>query len=125
MNNLKFRIWDAYLKKMTIRNAAALKLLTERFDEGYWYDEPEPPDSEEILTEEQIAALPTESLRKQQLIKLRLYKQDLERYERELGDFQLIQKAVQTKDAALSYKLLMRRTNYEYENITIEELEEI
>ena len=117
------RYFDASTEEL--RNAAALKLLTERFDEGYWYYKPNPPDDTLILSAEQIVQLPTEVLRNQEAAKLRQYKRDFAEYEKEVEDHQLIQKAVQTKDAALAYKLLKRRIDYEYENITVEKLEQI
>ncbi len=117
------RFFDASTEEL--RNKAALFLLTERFKDGFWYYEPEPPDSEGILTEEQIAALPTEALRNQEFTKLRQYKRAQKQYEANDKVYYQIEQAVKNKDATFAYKLLMSRTSYEYENITIEELEEI
>lgn len=103
---------------------ASLKILTERFEQGYWYgtrediEKPEAPD----FTKEQVAAMP-ESLMREALRKLRKYDTDKQQYDAEVEDYDNIVTAVKTKDGRLAYQALRSRQDAEYEGFSIERME--
>ena len=101
----------------------ALKVLTERFKDGYWYAEP--GDEPKLLdfTAEQIEAMPV-SLRDDARAKLREHEHAISRYRRDLKTFEAIKKAVEGKDARAAWDAIRDRRNAEYESFTIEHLEE-
>jgi hypothetical protein len=121
---------------------SALKLLTERLQAGYWYHEPEvlfePAPGEELLTQEQVDALPTQALRDQEAAKVTRAgrrgraEQDYRRWYDEVKRF------VETKDLSMVtvgrgrferlvpkvWLLLEERSDYEYESVELEGVEE-
>lgn len=120
------RYFDASTPELLAESA--FKLLKERWEEGYWYFLDDPPEDKDILSEEQIAALPTESLRNQE-------SQRRKNYLRELYNWQVVEKQyLAIKDCVenglknrawklLAWKPLQNRSDYEYENVELEELE--
>lgn len=115
------RYFDASTPELLAESA--FKLLKERWDEGYWYVSEDPPEREDILSEEQIAALPTESLRSAELAKRTYYLAEFNNWQRDEKEILAIQDCVENnlKDKAL--KLLQNRSDYEYENVELEFLE--
>jgi hypothetical protein len=135
------RYLDASTPEVWAKNA--LKLLTERWEEGYWYLDPEEAYDgyidEQALTQEQIDALPTEQLRKSEQKKLN----DNIRYLREKGFYQKwyneVKEVVGKQDLSMigigkpgtrwhhyeprAWVLLRDRDGGEYENVHLEELE--
>jgi hypothetical protein len=104
--------------------AAALKVLTERYEEGYWYYEPGEKPKAPDFTKEQITTLP-ESMRPAAEKKLREYEAACRQYATEVEDYERIVKAVKTKDGKLAWKALYDRQDGEYERVKLERLESI
>jgi hypothetical protein len=119
------RYFDASTDELICK--AALKVLTERLEDGYWYYEPEPPNKGGILTPNQIATLPTAALVNQETDKLIRYNQDFRQYEYDLQEFRDIKKSVETKDGLTAYKILRSRScdEYEYETFQLQNLEKV
>jgi len=103
---------------------AALKVLSERFEEGCWYykpeDKPEPPD----VTEAQIETLP-KSLQAAAMQKRREYNNKLRDYQFELEIFELIEKAIEKKDGRAAWRILKDRAEGEYEGCDLERYESV
>ena len=103
----------------------SLKILTERFEAGYWYykpgdeDKPKAPD----FTKEQVAAMP-DSLREGATKKLVSYQGELRRWERDSEDFNNVKKAVETKDGRLAWQCLLDYSDGEYQRCSLEQLED-
>lgn len=104
----------------------ALKILTERFEQGYWYYKPEDKDKPEApdFTMEQVATLP-ESLRAKADKKLREYTDACRRYDAEVEDYNDIETAVKNKDGKLAWEALQAHRDGEYEGFNIERLESV
>ena len=116
------RYFDASTEKL--RNAACLKILKQRFEE-FWYDyNNEEPSAKNILTEDQIAQLPTENLKAQESRKRRDYLSELRQYNEEVSFYKKVKQAVMEDDGQSAYYLLLQRDGGEYEGFDIEELEE-
>ena len=123
---------------------SALALLTERFNEGYWYYDPyadmhefsvkHRKEREELLSmsEEAIAALP-EGLREDVLAKVKTAKRDKAEDDKARSQYLEIKKVVESKDLSWqgvgqrwakpnAWALLMARTEYEYERVGLREV---
>jgi hypothetical protein len=101
---------------------AALKILTERAKEGYWYYKPEEPPKAPDFTKEQIATLP-ESMRADATKKLQQYTDACRRYDAEVEDYNEIQEALKTKNGKLAWQCLRNRSDGEYEGCSLERIE--
>lgn len=101
--------------------ASALKVLTERFKDGYWYYKPELEEKPEVpdFNEERVAAMP-QSLQPDAYRKLREYNDACLEYDAEAMEYDQIVKAVETKDGRLAYKVLRDRKHAEYEGFSLE-----
>lgn len=106
-----------------LRNAACLVVLQERFFD-FWYEPNDEPSSGNILSEEQIAQLPTELLRNQEAIVRRDYLGDLRRQKEEIKFYERAKLAIETKDGKAAYQLLLERVDAEYEDFDVKKLEE-
>jgi hypothetical protein len=95
-----------------------LQVLTERFDDGYWYYKPEP-----LGEDDKIIDIP-EDLPED-------VKGDIERrngamrnkirsHKYAVHDYKLIEKAYQDRDPKAAYHVLQNRSAYEYEEMAIE-----
>jgi len=98
--------------------SAALKLLTERWEEGYWYEEPEEPENPNIDLEKVPESL--KEISTQYLVQ---YDYDLKYYEQEKDLFDSIKRAVDGKSGKLAWSCLQCRNNGEYESVELEESE--
>ncbi len=106
-------------------HASALKILSERLTDGYWYAEPEKPTQPVLLSDEQIAMLPKDSsTRIHAEDERKVYRRAVRNYEEDLLRYNAIRKAVADKDGAAAWKVLQSRTDHEYEGCDLETLEE-
>lgn len=117
------RYFDA--STVEAHSAACLKILKERLEEGYWYDPGDPPDKEDILSEEQISSLPTEILKRAESERRKRYLRELANYEEEVKFVEDAKDAIANNKGRLAYKLLMWRRDGEYERFYEEELETV
>lgn len=106
-------------------NAACFKILKERFENGEyeWLSEEE-PEAINILTDEQIEALPTERLKNDELRRKKNYEQEYKWRKQEKDMFKEIASCVKSESKQYAYNLLYERKGGEYENFEIETLEE-
>lgn len=103
--------------------ASALKLLKERFKEGYWYYEPEKPTKKPSVPLEQAQALPNGALKNMALQEHEDVKHALAQYAYDLEVHESIKKAVKSNDGEAALEILLSRSDYEYEHIDLENLE--
>ena len=96
----------------------ALLILTGRHKAG-WYYAPEKPKAPDYTNEAEILKLRGE-IQRSAAAKLRQYVGALAQFEYESERFKDIQKAIETKDGALAWKILRERSDYEYEQVTLE-----
>lgn len=116
------RYFDASTEKL--RNAACLSILKERLGYG-WYDwDNEVISDENILSEEQIDQLPTESLKSQERQRRLDYLSDLRQHKKNIDFYERAKSAVKNEDGEAAYKLLLQRDGGEYESFDVIELEE-
>lgn len=123
---------------------SALALLTERFNDGYWYNDPSSDKSEwtvkkhkersELLEmkEEVIAALP-EFAQEDMRRKIASARRDAAEDAKELQQYLRIKQVVESQDLSWigknrgrqpwAWALLMARTEYEYEGVGLSEIE--
>ena len=92
------------------------RLLTDRWKDGYWYYEPEPP-AEPNHKEYEASSLKPALLREKYLKACVQYEDDKAAYDR-------ISVAVTTKNSKEALRILFERCDYEYESISVEPLEE-
>jgi len=116
------RYFDASTTELL--HAAAFKILKERWDEEYWYTLDEQPSSEGILTKEQIESIPIESIRVQEYIKLKDYTQQVKHWKRGADEYYNIKKAISDVDHKSAWRLLLNRSDGEYEEVDVVDLEE-
>lgn len=115
------RYFDASTPELLAESA--FKLLKERWDDGYWYFLDDPPEDKDILSEEQIAALPTESLRNQESQKRKNFLRELDNWQNSVEEYKVIENCIQNRLKDKAWKILRSRRNYEYENVELETLE--
>src|SRR5712691_5287667 len=72
--------------------AVALKIVTERYNEGYWYENPEAPEKPAamLLTAEQLDVLSGTSVRRAAEDEIQKYKNRLKNYERDSANYSLM-----------------------------------
>lgn len=104
--------------------AAALKVLTQRFETGYWYYKPAKKPEAPDFTQEQVATMPA-SMQAGANEKLSAYTRALRRYDVEVEDYESIKKAVKAKDGKLAWQSLCAHQNAEYEGFRLECLETV
>lgn len=115
------RYFDASTPKLL--DESAFKLLKERWEQGYWYYLDDPPKDEDVLSEEQIAALPTESLRNSESQKRKWHLRNLYNWQDDQKEYLAIKDCVENSLKNKAWKLLQSRSDYEYENVELETLE--
>lgn len=118
------RYFDASTPELLAENS--LKLLKERWEED-WYWLESPPEGKDILSEDQIAALPTEKLRdlanqerNEYLEEVRLWKIEEEEYN---SIKHCAEGGAENNFKNRAWKLLYSRRRYEYEKVELETLE--
>ncbi len=106
----------------------SLKLLKERFEQGY-YDPPSKPPNGPVLTEQEILALP-EHLREQESKRLSSLSAEIKDYNEELEDYEEIKRICETEDISqgrrgwpVAWLCLLKREWCEYEKVSLESLE--
>lgn len=114
------RYFDASTPELLAESA--FKLLKERWDsDWYYYDAP--PEGKDILSEEQIAALPTERLRFSESEKRKRYLREFYNWQDDQKEYLAIKDCVENNLKNKAWKLLQSRSDYEYENVELETLE--
>jgi hypothetical protein len=119
---------------------SSLALLTERFNDGYWYDDPVESQSEYYIKErtareELLALTPEELERVPEVVRENLKRRIQEarasqRYEEEMTkEYAEIKRVVETQDLSwvgtgnyrrpLAWHLLDNRSNHEYEHVEL------
>jgi hypothetical protein len=101
----------------------ALFLLKSRFDEGYWYPEPNPPEALDFSASD-IEKAPA-SMQAEMKKVLATHRDVVIIYDDEKEDYDNIVKALDTNDGKLAMRILRNRDGYEYEGCQIEECEEV
>jgi hypothetical protein len=118
------RFFDASTKEL--KRAAALKILTERLKDGYWYDagrqdnKPEPPDVPKYIVEH----LPKGNFRDEGLRRWDVFEAQMKEYQRAVEFEARVKAAVKNKDGAAALSLLDERSDGQYEGFREEEIEE-
>lgn len=115
-----------YMKAGTVEElyVSALKLVNERIDPDYqWYYKPDKPDTENVLSEEQIKALPEGRVKDLAVKEFKNVKYDFAQYEDDLAFWNAVQECIKKSDGKLAYALLMNHRDYEYESIEFVNLE--
>jgi hypothetical protein len=130
---------------------SSLKILTNRFNEGYWYYDPlNQPDQHEFsvkrrqerdellaMTDEQIDAIPSDEVRVDVRKKIKRAKADYESDRSQSEQYERIKAVVEAQDDSLvtvgrgqferqepkAWRLLDERSDHEYERVTIEDVE--
>lgn len=97
---------------------AALHVLKERMDEGYWYSEPEEPKGVGYGLKD-LESLP-EVLRAEGKKKLAAYKQEVMIYREQKEWWEEANEALMKRDGKLAWKCLVNRNDYEYERVELE-----
>lgn len=127
---------ESYYDASTLEalHRSALAILTYRFNLGYVYYDPREDTHEFTLarrkeradliamTDEQIAAIPSDvarvELRKKRRAALQRERED----ERTAVEYERIKAAVENKDGAAAWELLCDRSDHEYERVELETL---
>ncbi len=107
-----------------LRNAACLKILSERFDRFFYDYSLQEPSDKNILSDGQIAQLPTENLKAQELRKRKDYLEELRQYKKEIEFYNAVKSTIESRDGLSAYYLLLQRDDGEYEGFDIEDLED-
>lgn len=115
------RYFDASTPELLAESA--FKLLKERWNDGYWYYLDDPPEDKDILSEEQISALPTVSLQASEQAKRDWYLAEYEDWRRDEKKYLSIKDCVENNKKDKAWRLLQNRRDYEYENVELETLE--
>lgn len=115
------RYFDASTPELLAESA--FKLLKERWDEKHWYYVDDPPKDKDVLSEEQIAALPTENLRNSESQKRKIFLRELRNWQDNAEEYKSIENCVKNKLKNKAWKLLQNRSENEYERVELETLE--
>jgi hypothetical protein len=141
------RHWDASTDEAWAKSSLAI--LTERFNEGYWYYNPEDEQHEfslnrrkerdELLamTDEQIDAIPSDEVRVGIRRKIKAAKADRREDEQMAAEYEEIRQVVESQDLSMvtvgggkwahqepkAWTLLDARSDHEYEGVSLETLE--
>ena len=107
-------------------HAAALLILKERIDPKYpFIVEPETPEIPEgMLEPAQLDALPEGEIKKIARGQRKNYDLLMRQYDNDLDQWKRIQKAIKEKDGKAAYKILQERQHHEYEDFTIDDVED-
>lgn len=99
----------------------ALKILTDRHEEGYWYEKPAPPDSSDNLSKEEIEKL-SPKLQKEAIRLQQRYLAEHNEYLDILAEYEDIVKAIKDSDGRLAWYILDQRSDGEYESVELSTL---
>lgn len=131
----KYAEWYHLIKKPQDAYKVSLKLLTQRFKEGYWYHEPEVANTFEEFFQNQYGISLTESYILEKLKPNALGYSDpkvilpnTKRYYNSLleekDEYIRIKNAVENKDGKAAYFILLKRSPLQYEHFEILEFED-
>lgn len=116
--------------------ASALQILTDRWEEGYWYNDPREYYTEEKMrtyTPEEIEALPSNELKVRAEQQNRRAKDNQRQFDRDLAFYEQVQRVVEQQDLStrtvgrgryerevpIAWDLLQERSDYEYERVEL------
>jgi len=101
----------------------ALFVVTERFKQGYWYNDPRKYKPEPlVMTEAALDSLP-EAIREDARKKITDRKKALREWQREMDRYEEIETAVSEHDGGRALAVLIDRQDHEYEGWRIEKFE--
>lgn len=101
----------------------ALYVLTTRFKDGYWYDDPGDPPAPLDFEEKDIEGMPA-SLRADAKKQVEQHKRNLAEHREQKADYEEIKRAVEEKNGPLAWQILHARSRYEYEQAEMEYCEQ-
>jgi hypothetical protein len=104
--------------------ASALEILEQRFADSYYY-KPSPDSygcTEPELSKEEIAKLPDGSIKQAALQQWKRVERNKSAYEYDLVGYQEIECAIENQDGRLALSILIDRSDYEYERISLEKI---
>lgn len=112
--------WDATTKEKFRANCLAI--LKDRLDQGWYYYEPEEPtEPTGLLTKEEIKEL--QQPYKGQAIQIyNNYQSRLRDYKLEKETWDELKEAIEKEDGGLAWGVLYDRSDYEYERVSLEDL---
>jgi len=116
------RYFDASTDEQLHR--AALKLLAERKEMGWYYDPKPPDDAAPELTEEQIEALPDGKVKDAAVQQHLKYKATIRRYKDEHAEYLRMEKALAEQDGRAAWVFLQVHADFEYEQVELVKLED-
>ena len=103
---------------------AALSVVKSRLHpEWGFYCEEDPPEPVGV-TQEDIDKLPDGTGKNALVKQLATYKRELEEYERINENYANAKKAVETKDGKLAWRILLHRSDWEYEGVYLAEVKD-
>jgi hypothetical protein len=105
---------------------AALSILKERLEDGYWYNDP----ADELpanpnMTDEQIDALPAGRIRDTARQEMTNYHVAVQEQGDAISMWKDIHRAIEENNGKLAWRILRDRRDYEYERCSIEQLQEV
>ncbi len=106
--------------------AAALKVITERFEEEWFYE----PDPIEITPSDDLTKADLERIAKysygEEFVKAyKSYTEQKAEYDRDLAEYRRLEQAVKDEDGRMAWAILQERKDWEYENYSLESLEDV
>lgn len=113
---------------------SALKILTERFNDGYWYYDPRAekhPFSLDLrrkrdellaMTDDQISAIPSEDAQRLLREKRALAQAEKREEDEMVEQYERIRAVVVAQDGSEAWALLEERSDAEYERVELEDL---
>ena len=108
-------------------NNAIYKIVSDRYNEGYWYStiqeledelKEEKEDSPEMSLE-QVNALKDGKIKEVALREISSYGKRIRRIEKDINNLKILEKALKEKNYQKLYAFLCLRQSYEYENFDI------
>ena len=96
----------------------ALATIIERKKIG-WYYKPEKPNFEIALNDEQINALPNDTLKEAAIKQRRVLQREVDSYNEYAADYNLMIKAIKEKNGRLACAFMYTRQNCEYEKFEV------
>ena len=129
--------WDASDDESWAKSSLAI--LTDRWNDDFWYQKPEKPSQGGLLTKKQIDALPDGRVKEVALKELKNYEESLKSFIDENDWYERASKIVEQQNLSfvkyknrasgkiirqlpLAYELLTERNSYEYEEVELIEV---
>jgi hypothetical protein len=121
----KEKYGDRYFDVSSIEQLykVALYLVKQRFEQGYWYKPADPVEPLDF-NEDDLQKIP-ESLRARAKQTLESHKEAMKKCNQYMNEYQEIQEAIKNSDGRQALHILNCRKGYEYEEVKIEDCEEI